>query len=80
MDPKIVALNRLRGALKQSITKMEQFIMQDKPKETVVLETKLGKVESLRTKLYDLQKQYYELPEKTDLKEADDEIEKIDLR
>ncbi|GBN49059.1 hypothetical protein AVEN_190180-1 [Araneus ventricosus] len=66
MDPEITALNRLRGALRQSVTKLENYIKQGASEDKVVLETKLTKVDTIRKRLFDLQKRYYELPPETD--------------
>ncbi|GBO03120.1 hypothetical protein AVEN_206891-1 [Araneus ventricosus] len=72
MDPKITALNRLRGALRQSVKKLENYINQDASEDKVVLETKLTKVDTIRKKLFELQKRY-ELPP-----EADEAIEQME--
>ncbi|GBN41377.1 hypothetical protein AVEN_182075-1 [Araneus ventricosus] len=77
MDPKITALNRLRGALRQSVTKLENYIKQCASEDKVVLETKLTKVDTIRKKLFDLQKRYYELPPEADLTETDEAIEQM---
>ncbi|GBN28332.1 hypothetical protein AVEN_118861-1, partial [Araneus ventricosus] len=78
MDPKITALNRLRGALRQSVTKLENYIKQCASEDKVVLETKLTKVDTIRKKLFDLQKRYYELPPEADLTETDEAIEQME--
>ncbi|GBN78987.1 hypothetical protein AVEN_90510-1 [Araneus ventricosus] len=66
MNPEITALNRLHGALRQSVTKLENYIKQGASEDKVVLETELTKVDIMRKKLFDLQKRYYELPPETD--------------
>ncbi|GBL99568.1 hypothetical protein AVEN_68832-1 [Araneus ventricosus] len=78
MNPEITALDRLRGALRQSITKLENCIKQGASEDKVVLETKLSKVDTIRKKLFDLQKRYYELPPETDLTETDEAIEQME--
>ncbi|GBM78907.1 hypothetical protein AVEN_222466-1 [Araneus ventricosus] len=78
MDPKITALNRLRGALRQSVTKLENYIKQGASEDKVVVETKLTKVDTIRKKLFDLQKRYYELPPEADLTETDETIEQME--
>ncbi|GBM22578.1 hypothetical protein AVEN_184002-1 [Araneus ventricosus] len=78
MDPKITALNRLRGALRQSFTKLENYIKQSASEDKVVLETKLTKVGTIRRKLHELQKRYYELPPDADLTETDEAISKME--
>ncbi|GBM42301.1 hypothetical protein AVEN_235013-1 [Araneus ventricosus] len=78
MDPKITALNMLRGALRQSVTKLENYIKQGASEDKVVLETKLTKVDTIRNKLFDLQKRYYELQPEADLTETDEAIEQME--
>ncbi|GBN71477.1 hypothetical protein AVEN_85918-1 [Araneus ventricosus] len=78
MNPEITALNRLRGALRQSVTKLENYIKQCASEDKVVLETKLTKVDTIRKKLFDLQKRYYELPPEADLTETDEAIEQME--
>ncbi|GBN03547.1 hypothetical protein AVEN_146665-1 [Araneus ventricosus] len=65
---------RLRGALRQSVTKLENYIKQDASEDKVVLETKLTKVGTIRKKLFELQKRY-ELPPEADLTEAIEQME-----
>ncbi|GBN32998.1 hypothetical protein AVEN_86510-1 [Araneus ventricosus] len=78
IDPKITALNRLRGALRQSVTKLENYIKQGAPEYKVVLERKITNVDTIRKKLFELQKRYYELPPEADLTETDEVIEKME--
>ncbi|GBM34155.1 hypothetical protein AVEN_256516-1 [Araneus ventricosus] len=78
MNPEITALNRFRGALRQSVTKLENYIKQCASEDKVVLETKLTKVDTIRKKLFDLQKRYYELPPEADLTETDEAIEQME--
>ncbi|GBN52639.1 hypothetical protein AVEN_99955-1 [Araneus ventricosus] len=75
MDPEIAALNRLRGALRQSVTKLENYMKQGASEDKVVLETKLTKMNNIQKKLFQLQKRYYELPPEADVTETDDAIE-----
>ncbi|GBO31886.1 hypothetical protein AVEN_240242-1 [Araneus ventricosus] len=78
-DPKITAsLNRLRCALRQSATKLENYIKQGASEDIVGFETKLTKVDTIRKKLLELQKRYYELPSEADLTETDEAIEQME--
>ncbi|GBN76667.1 hypothetical protein AVEN_138550-1 [Araneus ventricosus] len=74
---KLTALSRLRGALSQSVTKLENYIKQGTSEDKVVLETKFSKVESIRKKLFELHKRYYELPPEADFTETLEAIEKM---
>ncbi|GBN48546.1 hypothetical protein AVEN_148500-1 [Araneus ventricosus] len=78
MNPEITALNRLRGALRQIVTKLKNYIKQGASEDKVVLETKITKVSTIRKKLFDLRKRYYELPPEADLTETDEAIEKME--
>ncbi|GBN84872.1 hypothetical protein AVEN_159986-1 [Araneus ventricosus] len=78
MDSEKTSLNRLRGALRQSVTKLENYIKQGASEDKVVLETKLTKVETIRKKLFDLQKRYYELTPEADLTETVEAIEQME--
>ncbi|GBN77110.1 hypothetical protein AVEN_274739-1 [Araneus ventricosus] len=77
MDPKITAsLNRLRGALRQNVTRLENCMKQSASGDKVILETKL--VETIRKKLFEFQKLYYELPPEAGLTKSDEAIEKME--
>ncbi|GBL74766.1 hypothetical protein AVEN_243631-1 [Araneus ventricosus] len=78
MDPKTTALNRLRGAFRQTVTKLENYIKQGALENIVVLEAKLSKVETILKKLFELQKRYYELPPEAYLAEADEANEQME--
>ncbi|GBN55366.1 hypothetical protein AVEN_210923-1 [Araneus ventricosus] len=67
MATKIIALNTLRGAFRQSVTKLENYNKQGASEDRVLLETKLSKVETIRKNHFELQKGYYGLPPEADL-------------
>ncbi|GBO46907.1 hypothetical protein AVEN_124151-1, partial [Araneus ventricosus] len=77
MVQKITAsLNRLRGALRQNVTRLENCLKQSASEDNVMLEMKL--VETIRKKLFELQKLYYELPPEAGLTKTDEAIEKME--
>ncbi|GFR28492.1 hypothetical protein TNCT_211881 [Trichonephila clavata] len=57
----LVALNRKRGPVKAQLTRIKDFINNPDEKDTIKLESKMDTLKSLRTKLSDIQNEYYEV-------------------
>ncbi|GFY76874.1 integrase catalytic domain-containing protein [Trichonephila inaurata madagascariensis] len=72
----LTSLNRSRGALKDNVTKLEQF----ETPSSLELKLQLNDISALRDKIELLRKEYYNLLSDVDLTEADWKLELLEDR
>ncbi|GFY48820.1 uncharacterized protein TNIN_179921 [Trichonephila inaurata madagascariensis] len=72
----LTSLNRLRGALKAKVTRLEQL----ETPSCLELRLQLNDVSALKNKIESPRKDYYRLPLDVDLTEADQELELLEDR
>ncbi|GFR24380.1 hypothetical protein TNCT_474811 [Trichonephila clavata] len=77
----ITSLNRLRGALKAKVKKVELFRTgSEQSPSSLEVKLQLNNISALRDKIDCIRKDYYSLPADVDLSETDNELELLEDR
>ncbi|GBM26035.1 hypothetical protein AVEN_23188-1 [Araneus ventricosus] len=82
----IVVINRKRGSLKSSITKLATFVTSANSKNRILCETKLENFQKFKVKLGEVKNEYFEIVEDKDLEaleisviELEEECERLEV-
>ncbi|GBM98304.1 hypothetical protein AVEN_7677-1 [Araneus ventricosus] len=82
----IVVINRKRGSLKSSITKLASFVTSANSKDRILCETKLENLQKIKVKLGEVKNEYFEIVEDKDLEalensviELEEECERLEV-
>ncbi|XP_055928759.1 uncharacterized protein LOC129959887 [Argiope bruennichi] len=75
---KIISLNRKRGSIKSSLTKLNSFIETDDSKDSIVYQTKLDNLLKIKQNLEQIKEEYFVTAEDSELQELEDSVEELE--
>ncbi|XP_055946975.1 uncharacterized protein LOC129980618 [Argiope bruennichi] len=75
---KIISLNRKRGSIKSSLTKLNSFIETDDSKDSIVYQTKLDNLLKIKQNLEQIKEEYFVIAEDSELQELEDSVEELE--
>ncbi|XP_055928745.1 uncharacterized protein LOC129959875 [Argiope bruennichi] len=75
---KITSLNRKRGSIKSSLTKLNSFIETDDSKDSIVYQTKLDNLLKIKQNLEQIKEEYFVTAEDSELQELEDSVEELE--
>ncbi|KAF8771577.1 hypothetical protein HNY73_018977 [Argiope bruennichi] len=75
---KIISLNRERGSIKSSLTKLSSFIETNDSKNSIVYQTKLDNLLRIKQNLEQIKEEYFVTAEDSELQELEDSVEELE--
>ncbi|XP_055928526.1 uncharacterized protein LOC129959662 [Argiope bruennichi] len=75
---KIISLNRKRGSIKSSLTKLNSFIETNDSKDSIVYQTKLDNLLRIKQNLEQIKEEYFVTAEDSELQELEDSVEELE--